>query len=219
MTNSYIKTIFSSLITLFPVINPIGTSFILNPFFSGLPRNDQKKIAKTIAIYAFFLCAVTLLIGQYILELFGVSIPVVQLAGGIMISKIGWDLTKDDTPSKEVDLGSPSSFEHLKNKLFYPITFPITTGAGTISVLLTLAAHNKGTTYVHSLINLSAVLIAVVAMCILIYVFYSNTTHIIQHWSTTERNIVNKITAFLIFAYGLEIASDGIFNIIKTFNH
>jgi len=219
MTNSYIKIIFASLITLFPVINPIGTAFILNPFFADLSKNDQKKIAKTVAVYAFFLCTVTLLVGQYILELFGVSVPVVQLAGGILISKMGWDLTKDDTTAKEVDLDSPNSFEHLKSKLFYPITFPITTGAGTISVLLTLAAHNKGTTYVHSLVNLSAVLIAVVAMCVLIYIFYSSTTRIIQNWGATERNIVNKITAFLIFAYGLEIASNGIFNIIKNFSH
>jgi len=218
MTNSYVKIIFASLITLFPVINPIGTAFILNPFFADLSKNDQKKIAKTVAVYAFFLCTVTLIVGQYILELFGVSVPVVQLAGGILISKMGWDLTKDDTTEKKVDLGSPNSFEHLKNKLFYPITFPITTGAGTISVLLTLAAHNKGTTYVHSLVNLSAVLIAVVAMCILIYIFYSSTTRIIQNWGATERNIVNKITAFLIFAYGLEIASNGIFNIIKNYS-
>jgi len=217
--NSYIKILLSSFITLFPVINPIGTALILNPFFSGLSKQDQKKIAKTVAIYAFLLCLVTLLAGQYILELFGVTVPIVQLAGGILIAKMGWDLTKDDTETPKVDLGSSNSFEHLKNKLFYPITFPMTTGAGTISILLTLAAHNKGATYLLSLANLSAVLIAVIGMCILIYIFYSSTTRIISRWGSTERTIVNKITAFFIFAYGLEIASNGVFNLIKNFGH
>ncbi|MFA5851250.1 MAG: MarC family protein [Spirochaetales bacterium] len=215
--NSYIKILLSSLITLFPVINPLGTAFILNPFFENLSKNDQKKIAKKVAIYAFSLCFVTLLAGQYILELFGVSVPVVQLAGGILIGKMGWDLTKDDDKQPKAELASSNSFDHLKNKLFYPITFPMTTGAGTISVLLTLSAHNKGTTYVHSLINMSAILIAVIAMCVLIYIFYSSTTRITNRWGRTERNVVNKITAFLIFAYGLEIASNGMFNLIKSF--
>ncbi|MDQ7796549.1 MAG: MarC family protein, partial [Spirochaetia bacterium] len=100
-----------------------------------------------------------------------------------------------------------------------PITFPMTTGAGTISVLLTLSAHNKGTTYVQSLLNMSAILVAVVGICILIYIFYSSTTRIVSHWGSTERNVVNKITAFLIFSYGLEIASNGVFNLIKNFGH
>lgn len=215
--NSYIKILLSSLITLFPVINPLGTAFILNPFFENLSKNDQKKIAKKVAIYAFSLCFVTLLAGQYILELFGVSVPVVQLAGGILIGKMGWDLTKDDDEQPKAELASSNSFDHLKNKLFYPITFPMTTGAGTISVLLTLSAHNKGTTYIHSLINMSAILISVIAMCVLIYIFYSSTTRITNRWGRTERNVVNKITAFLIFAYGLEIASNGMFNLIKSF--
>lgn len=219
MTYSYINIIFASFITLFPVINPISTAFILNPFFVGLSERDQKSIAKTIAVYAFFICAVTLFAGQYILELFGVSVPVVQLAGGILISKMGWDMTNDDNTTKEVDLGEANSLEHLKNKLFYPITFPITTGAGTMSVLLTLAAHNKGSTYVHTLVNFSATMIAVLGMCVLIYISYSSTTRITRNWGASERNIINKITAFFIFAYGLEIASNGISNIIKTFGH
>jgi len=215
MTNSYIKIIITSFITLFPVINPIGTAFILNPFFVNLEPGDQRKIAKTVAIYAFILCTVTLLAGQDMLERFGVTVPVVQPAGGILIAKMGWDLTKDDESPEKVDLGKVNSYEHLRNRLFYPITFPMTTGAGTISILLTLVAHNKGSTYVHSLVNLSAIVIAVSAMCILIFIFYSSTTQIIKRWGKTEQLIVNKITAFFIFAYGLEIASNGIFSLIK----
>jgi multiple antibiotic resistance protein len=217
--NSYIRILLSSLVTLFPVINPIGTAFILNPFFENVAKEDQRKIAQKVAIYAFLLCLVTLLAGQYILELFGVTVPVVQLAGGILIAKMGWDLTKDDDEKPKVEVAPTNSFDHLKNKLFYPITFPMTTGAGTISVLLTLSAHNKGTTYVQSLINMSAILVAVVGICILIYIFYSSTTRIVSHWGSTERNVVNKITAFLIFSYGLEIASNGVFNLIKNFGH
>ncbi|MDQ7796550.1 MAG: MarC family protein, partial [Spirochaetia bacterium] len=89
-------------------------------FFENVAKEDQRKIAQKVAIYAFLLCLVTLLAGQYILELFGVTVPVVQLAGGILIAKMGWDLTKDDDEKPKVEVAPTNSFDHLKNKLFYP---------------------------------------------------------------------------------------------------
>lgn len=84
---SYINRVLSSLITIFPLVNPIWTAFILNPFFSGLLKSEQREIAQKIALY-FYLCLATLLLGQYILEVFSLSVPVVQFAGGIIIYKI-----------------------------------------------------------------------------------------------------------------------------------
>lgn len=217
--NSYISIVLASFITLFPVINPIGTSFLLNPFFSGTDKKEQKIIAKKIAIYAFFICTVTVLLGQYILQIFGLSIPVVQIAGGIIICKIGWEFMSETTSESKIELKGSNSFSSLQNKLFYPITFPTTTGAGTIAVLLTLTAHDRGNTFVHTLINMSAIIVAVIAMCILIYVFYSNTTRFIDRWGDTEKNVVNKLSAFLVFCVGLDISATGVFNLVKLFNH
>ncbi len=217
--NSYINIVLASFITLFPVVNPIGTAFILNPFFNDLSKSEQRSMAKKVAIYAFSICLVTILIGQYILEVFGLSIPVVQVAGGILICKIGWEFMGDAPQSSQLDLHHTNSFDSIQSKLFYPITFPTTTGAGTIAVLLALTAHNKGTTFVHTLINMSAILVAVIVISILIYIFYSNTSRLINYWGETERNIVNKLSAFLVFCVGLEIAATGLFNLIKTFNH
>jgi multiple antibiotic resistance protein len=215
----YINIILSSLITLFPVVNPIGTAFILNPFFADLSKEEQRSIAKKVAIYAFFICLVTLLLGQYILEVFGLSVPVVQLAGGIIICKIGWEFMSDTQQQDGIELKGTDLMETINSKAFYPITFPTTTGAGTISVLLTLTAHNKGSSYVNSLINISAVLIGVLGICILIYIFYSNTTRILNRFGETEKNIVNKISAFLVFCVGLEIASSGLFKLAGNLLH
>ena len=215
--NSYINIILSSFITLFPVVNPIGTAFVLNPFFSDLSKSEQKSIAKKVAIYAFSICLVTLFLGQYILEVFGLSIPVVQLAGGIIICKIGWEFMGDTQEKSELELKVTNSLDSIMKKAFYPITFPTTTGAGTIAVLLALTAHNKGATYLNSLVNISAILIAVLAISILIFVFYSNTTRLLNFIGEAQKNIVNKISAFLVFCVGLDIAITGLFKLIKEF--
>lgn len=216
---SYIHIAFASLITLFPVVNPIGTAFVLNPFFADLSKSEQKIIAKKIALYAFAICFTTLVLGQYILQLFGLSIPVVQLAGGIIICKIGWEFMGDSPQSSTIELKDHNSMSSINNKLFYPITFPTTTGAGTISVLLALTAHSKGNGFTETVVSMSAILLGIIGITFLIYIFYSNTSRILNHWGDTGKNIVNKISAFLVFCVGLEIATTGLFKLIKMLSH
>src|SRR6188474_1478533 len=98
---SWVHLVFIGIITLFPVVNPIGTAFILNPYFDNLTRKERKNAVKKIALYAFSICTVTLFAGHWILELFGISIPVIQLAGGIMICKMGWEFLSEGNNSTE----------------------------------------------------------------------------------------------------------------------
>lgn len=212
-----INIITSTFITLFPVVNPIGTSFILNPVFSEFTTQDQRKIAKTIAIYTFILSFITVVIGEYILQMFGLSIPIVQLAGGIIISKIGWEFMSDKKTKKETHINTHQSINSIRNQLFYPLTFPTTAGAGTISVLLTLTAHNTSKNFVERIEHMGAIMISVLIISILIYIFYSNTSRIISRFGESGKNILNKISAFLVFAVGLNIMIHGLFNVIQQY--
>jgi multiple antibiotic resistance protein len=216
---TFIHFIFAGFVALFPVINPLGTAFIVNPYFSELTYKDRRKAVKRVAVYAFGICFITLFIGHWILELFGVSIPIIKLAGGIMICKIGWDFL---TPSKPEDGAKSANVEkdlslntEIENKLFYPITFPITTGAGTISVLLTLSAHGSNKVFTQYLINIGAIVLAVIGICFLIFISYVNANKLINYLGSQREKIVNSIMAFLIFCVGLQIAVEGITLLIK----
>lgn len=220
--NSFIHLLFIGFITLFPVVNPIGTAFIISPYFAHLNREQKKKAVKKITFYAFCVCTVSLFAGHYILELFGITIPVIQIAGGIMICKMGWEfLTTDDTSTPEsekvpLDIEQTNTqYHNLESKLFYPITFPVTTGAGTLSVLFTLSAQSATKNFLDYLINTSAILLAIIGMCILVYIFFLNTEKIIHYLGSSGEKIVNRITAFLIFCVGLQIAISGIQALIK----
>jgi len=89
MLHSFFHLLFISLVALFPVVNPIGSALIVNPYFSNLSKNAKRFAVHKIAIYAFCLCTFFLLTGHLLLTLFGITIPVIQLAGGIMICKTG----------------------------------------------------------------------------------------------------------------------------------
>jgi multiple antibiotic resistance protein len=216
---SFLHFAFIGFVALFPVVNPLGSAFIVSPYFSELSNKKRVMAVKRIAFYAFCICLVTLLTGHWILELFGLSIPIVQLAGGIMICKIGWDFL---TPKKQDNMVKPSEPNNLNleatidNKLFYPITFPITTGAGTISVLFTLSAQGTNKNINQYLLNTSAIMLAVIGICILIFICYVNANKLINYMGSQSEKIVNSIMAFLIFCVGLQIAVEGIIQIYSN---
>lgn len=215
---SYIHNVFIGFIALFPVINPIGTAFIVNPFFNGLTRSERRRFVFKIALYTFYLCVITLFSGSWILQLFGLSVPVVKFAGGIMICKIGWEMISGKAPADDNSSGTvdPNKANTLSSKIFFPLTFPITCGAGTISVLFTLSAHGTEKTFSQYMIDVSSILISVIAMCVLVFFMYANTDWLIKKLGPKNEMIVNQIMSFLIFCVGLQIASSGIMGFINT---
>lgn len=208
---------FIGFIALFPVVNPIGTAFILNPYFSDLTLKERRQATKRVVLYAFIISTVTLIAGHWILELFGLTVPIIQIAGGIMICKIGWEFLSSDTPNNQeqtMATPQPSKIDNLQDKLFYPITFPMTTGAGTIAVLFTLSAHSEAKTWPVYLVNLGALLLSIIGICILIFFFFVNANHFINYMGSHSEKIVNRLSAFLIFCVGLQIAVEGIMHLI-----
>ncbi len=213
--HSFIHLLFIGLIALFPVVNPIGSAFIISPYFADLSKAEKRKAVGKITLYAFCICTVALFAGHWILELFGISIPVIQLAGGIMICKMGWEFLSSDKKDENSTAGTDkdvnqTGYLHIQDKLFYPITFPVTTGAGTISVLFTLSAHSATVGMKNYYINTGAILLAIIIMCMLIYIFYLNTKTIINYLGANGEMIFNRMAAFLIFCVGLQIAVTGI---------
>jgi multiple antibiotic resistance protein len=208
----FLHLIFIAFLALFPVVDPVGSAFIIDRLLSGLDLQERKRAAKKIALYCFAICVVSTLIGSWILRLFGISIPIVQLAGGIMICRMGWQLLTDDDVKGKEEAAQPATRDNI---LFYPVAFPMTTGAGTISVILTLSAHEHEKDIFAHFMNLGALFIAIFLMCLLIYICYANAPRLIQRIGPRGEQIVNRTTAFLVFCIGIQIALTGIRSLIK----
>ncbi|HTV87344.1 MAG TPA: MarC family protein [Dyella sp.] len=210
--HNFVHLLFIGVVALFPVINPVGTAFVVMPYFAHMDAAGKKRAVRQITLYAFCVCTGTLIGGAWILKLFGLSIPVVRLAGGIMICKMGWEFLssdKDESADSSNDVGQARQRD-IDSQLFYPLTFPLTTGAGTISVLLTLSAHSADADLRQVALNMTAILLAIVAMCVMIYVFYLNTQRIERYLGSQGERIFNRLIAFFIFCVGLQIAVTGL---------
>jgi multiple antibiotic resistance protein len=213
----FLQLVFVGFFSLFPAVNPVGSAFIVDPLLSGLNFPERKRAAKKVALYCFVICTVSTLAGSWILKLFGISIPIVQVAGGIMICRMGWQLlTSDDAIKGSKEAARPDrKAGDIENILFYPVAFPMTTGAGTISVLLTLSAHEEDRDLSVHLLHLAALGVAILLICLLIYICYAQTPRLIRRLGPRGEQIVNRLSAFLVFCIGMQIASAGIRSLFK----
>ena len=99
---------------------------------------------------------------------------------------------------------------------FGTVDGPMTTGAGTISVILTLSAHEEDRDLLTHLYNLSALVIAVLMICVLVYICYVNTARIIHRLGPRGEQIVNRLSAFIVFCIGMQIGWSGIRALLKS---
>ena len=136
----FIKTLGVSFAALFPIVNPLGDAPIFFGLTQNYPQSAQKVLARKIAAYGFVLLVVSALFGSEILAFFGISLFVVQIAGGLVVAATGWKLLnqpEDDSSSKQV----PETLEDALQHAFFPLTLPLTVGPGAISVAITLGAN------------------------------------------------------------------------------
>lgn len=191
---------------------------MIDPLLKDLQGPERKNASLKIALYAFLICSTTVFFGSWIFKLFGISLPVVQLAGGILICKMGWDLlsSNDSGKGSEETAGPANLSEKIGDILFYPLAFPMTTGAATISVLLTLSAQGHDNVLSAYLTHLSALMVSITLMCLLVYFCYSYTHALIQRLGPRGSQVLNRLSAFLVFCVGIQIAVEGITNLLKN---
>jgi multiple antibiotic resistance protein len=198
---------------LFSIVNPLSGAFI---FFGATRELDPKQRAATarwIAIYAFIIVAASLYIGAYVLGFFGVSLPVLRVAGGIIVAAAGWRMLNapDVTEQRRSETPEPKSIDVPPSRLaFYPLTMPLTTGPGTISVAISLGAGRPSGLHVSLLAFFVETLAATALLSILIYGFYRNSPRIAQLIGVTGTTIVVRLSAFLLFCIGIQVAWNGL---------
>ncbi|GCB36240.1 UPF0056 inner membrane protein [Bacteroides faecalis] len=199
---------------LFPVINPLGNGFVVNGFFTELDP-AQRKAAIQKLIFNFIMIGVgTLVIGHLFLLMFGLAIPVIQLGGGILICKTAMELLGDSSssdteePKRNVD---SFKWKNVEQKIFYPITFPISIGPGSISVIFTLmASASVEDKLLQTGVNYLVIALVIVCMAAILYIFLSQGQKIIQKLGPVGNQIINKLVAFFTFCIGIQISVTGV---------
>ena len=211
---------------LLPLINPLGSALIFLGLVGHAPIDAFRSLARRIAINTVIFLAVIELVGSALLAFFGISLPIMQVSGGIVIAMIGWSLLnqQDSGPSQDktdaADAAAPTitraQFSSLQEKAFYPLTFPITAGPGCIVIMLTLSVHAKHPTVPETVLSYVGLFIAAIALSISIYFCYAYAPKIARSISPSTVHGVLRVVAFILFCIGVQIAWNGLSDLLKT---
>jgi multiple antibiotic resistance protein len=197
---------------LFPIVDPLGGAPIYLVKTADLSSQERAALAKPVALYSFLLLAASTLIGTHVLDFFGVSIPVVQVAGGLVVCSIGWSLlNQPGSPfGKAGDAaGSALAREDPRERAFYPLTMPLTVGPGSISVAITLGANTPQSVR-RLLFTVSAHLAGILVVAAAVYFCYRYADRIMNRLGPTGTTVLVRLSAFILLCIGVQICWNGL---------
>jgi multiple antibiotic resistance protein len=194
-------------LALFPIVNPPGMAPIFLSYTESLDDAVAAGLARRVAINSFILTAASLIVGPLALKFFGLSLPAVRVAGGLVLAAAGWGLLNQGQEDAKHRAPAVSAAEVLGGA-FYPLTLPLTIGPGSIAVMVTVGSSLLGGPRATLLDGLGA-LVGLAAVSVLIYVCYSQAEHVLRKLGPTGVNVLLRLSAFILLCIGVQIALEG----------
>lgn len=204
------KSILLILSALFPIVNPLGGSPIFLALTRNYSRSERILLSRQIAIDSFFLLVGSYLIGTHILSFFGISLPVVQIGGGLIVISTGWTMLRSsDEAEPSGETREKVSPQEVYKSAFYPLTMPLTVGPGSISVAITLGA-NAPRHHGWNLVAILAALIGSVIVSLSIFLCYGFADRLARMLGTTGMSVIMRLSSFLLVCIGVQILWNGV---------
>ncbi len=207
----FAATVLLALGALLPIVDPLGGAPIYLGMTAGLTPAERGRMARAVAMNSFLLLLASTLIGAYVLDFFGLSIPAVQVAGGAVVCAIAWSLLNSPSSAPALAGSEPQAMtpEAFKQRAFYPLTMPLTVGPGSISVALTLGANPPrglrplvATSLAHT--------VGILIVALSVYLCYRYADRILKWLGPTGMTVVVRLSAFILLCIGVQIGWNGL---------
>ena len=208
---------------LLPLINPLGSALVFLGLVGNAPPKVLRSLARRIAIDTIIFLGVFEVLGAAILNFFGISLPIVELSGGIVVAAMGWAVLNErsagaDSRNKQEETGQTGQpdMQRLEEGAFYPFTFPITAGPGVLVALLTLTAHISEKVLSRDILAHLGVFLAVVVLSVLVYFCYAYAPKITKAIPPSTAHGILRVIAFILLCIGIQIAWNGLSALLVT---
>jgi len=205
---------------LFPIVNPLSGAPVFLMMTRHLSPGVRHKLAAGVALNGFVLLLGSLLVGSHLLEFFGITLPVVRVAGGLVVSVMGWQLLnqRGDPTAEERQSAAPPPQHEPPPDPFYPLTMPLTVGPGSMTVAITLGSQRPQAA--ESLGDLAVIgggaLTGLAAIAVTIYVCYRFADNIEAILGRAGTNVLVRLSAFILLCIGIEIIWAGVSSLAAT---
>jgi multiple antibiotic resistance protein len=193
---------------LFPIVNPVGAAPIFLALTHHTSAETRHSLAWKVAVNGFILLLGSLFVGSHVLVFFGITLPVVRIAGGLAVASFAWRLLRDGTAGAD---DRNEAHRSASVDAFYPLTMPLTVGPGSISVAIALGAQRpQEATGVFSVALLAAAASAgLAAIALTIYFCYRFASQMVALLGANGINVMIRLSAFILLCIGIQIIWSG----------
>jgi len=197
--------------TLLPIINPPSTATIFLTLTEGASRQTRDELAKRIAINVALLIMGFTLIGSYVLDFFGISLDIVRVGGGLLVAHTGWRLLsaeRSDAP-RTADLAEAYTPEMVRKKAFYPLSFPLTCGPGTLAASITVGVTLSDASWSLAAARTLGAVLGVAGVAVVILLCYRYAQELLRPLGETGTIVFLRLSAFILLCLGIQIFWEG----------
>ncbi|ACL55488.1 MarC family protein [Methylobacterium nodulans] len=222
---SALQSFLLALPALFSIINPLGGALIFAEVTGRRTHEERVLLARRIGIYAAAVMLVSLWLGATLLSFFGISLAALRIAGGLVVAAQAWRLLavpEEREARKAADAASAKTRDRevgvesggLDEIAFFPLTLPFTTGPGTISVIIALAASRPEAGAARWGFLLGATL-AVLVIAASVRIAYASADRVVKRIGHARARVLGRLSAFLLLCIGTQITLTGVSDVLE----
>lgn len=190
----------ATFLALFPIVNPFGAIPIFFSLTGDFLPAERKQTALKTAIYVIIILVVFLFFGRFVLILFGISLPVLRIAGGLIVANTAWSMVTGNSRMTAAESNEASTKEDIS---LTPMAMPMLSGPGSIGVVMGLSADAGTVSYL-------GIVIGIVALGLVVYLFLRLGGPLVKRLGPGAAGAINRIFGFLLLAIAVQLVCDGI---------
>ena len=191
----------ATFLALFPIVNPFGGIPLFFSMTSDFTLEERYRTAMKTAGYVFAILVIFMFIGRFVLNFFGISLPVLQIAGGLIVANTAWGMVTGGTRITPAESDEANTKADIS---LTPMAMPILSGPGSIGVVMGLAAHvDNWTAYLGMVIGIAA-------LGVTVYLFLRLGGPLVARLGPSAVGAISRIFGFLILAIAVQLVWDGV---------
>jgi multiple antibiotic resistance protein len=191
----------ATFLALFPIVDPFGGVPIFFTMTTGWSAKERSRTALKTGLWVFVILVTFLFFGRFVLLFFGISLPVIKIAGGLIVANTAWGMV---TSHARISPEESHEAEDKEDISLTPLAMPLMSGPGAIGVVMALAAHvDNAAAYFGMVIGIGAIALSV-------SLFFCLGGPLVRRLGPSAVGAINKIFGFLILAIAVQLVWNGL---------
>ncbi len=208
---AFAKSLLFATAGVLPILNPLASAPVFVSLTQGLDEATRAKAARRVGKNVALLLAATMVLGSFVLDLFGISLPVVRVAGGMIVTYNAWLLLNTQHSGDEKAQLAQAFTEHnVRMHAFYPMAFPLTCGPGSLAAAIAVGASLKTRRVAEAAANLAGGLVAMLLLGLLIALTFRYAARLVKRLGEVGQIVFLRVMSFMVLCVGVQIVWDGI---------